>query len=51
MKEKEAQINFDLHPLVLYVEKEDGSFGRTESASYLSSNYLDDYFDVTNQCT
>ena len=45
MKEKEAQINFDLHPLVLYVEKEDGSFGRTESASYLSSNYLDDYFD------
>lgn len=45
MKEKEAQINFDLHPLVLYVEKEDGSYGRTESASYLSSNFLDDYFD------
>jgi len=45
MKEKEAQINFDLHPLVLYVEKEDGSYVRAESASYLSSNYLDDYFD------
>ena len=45
MKEKEAHIDFDLHPLVLYVEKEDGSYGRTESASYISSNYLDDYYD------
>lgn len=45
MKEKEAKIDFDLHPLVLYVEKEDGSYGRTESASYISSNYLDDYYD------
>jgi len=45
MKEKEAQINFDLHPLILYVEKEDGSYARVESASYLSSNFLDDYFD------
>jgi hypothetical protein len=45
MKEKEAQIDFDLHPLVLYVEKEDGSYGRTVSASYLSSNYLDDYYE------
>lgn len=45
MKEKEAQIQFDLHPLILYVEKEDGSYGRTETASYLSSNFLDDYYD------
>ena len=45
MKEKDAQINFDLHPLVLFVEKEDGSYDRTETASYLSSNYLDDYLD------
>ncbi len=45
MKEKEAHIDFDLHPLVLYVEKEDGSYGRIESASFLSSNYLDDYLE------
>jgi hypothetical protein len=45
MKEKEARINFDLHPLVLFVEKEDGSYGRVESASYLASKYLDDYFE------
>lgn len=45
MKEKEAKIKFDRHPLILYVEKEDGSYGRTESASYLSHHYLDDYLD------
>ena len=45
MKEKEAQISFDMHPLVLYVEKEDGTYGRVESASYLSKNYLEDYFE------
>lgn len=45
MKEKEAQIKHDIHPLVLYVEKEDGSYGRVESASFLSKNYLDDYLD------
>lgn len=45
MKEKEAQIKHDIHPLVLYVEKEDGTYGRVESASFLSKNYLDDYLD------
>ena len=45
MKEKEAHIDFDLHPLVLYVEKEDGSYGSKESASYLAGHYLDDYFE------
>lgn len=45
MKEKEAQIQFDLHPLILYVEKEDGTYGRTKTASFLSSNFLDDYYD------
>jgi hypothetical protein len=45
MKEKEATINFDLHPLVLYVEKDDGTYGRIESASFLAEKYLDDYLD------
>jgi len=45
MKEKDAQVKFDLHPLVLYVEKEDGTYGRTVSASYLAGNYLDDYLE------
>jgi AraC-like DNA-binding protein len=45
MKEKDAYTKFDLPPVVLYVEKEDGSYGRIESVSYLTDHYLDDYFD------
>ncbi len=45
MKEKEAYTKLDLPPLVLYVEKEDGSYGCTESVSYLADHYLDDYLD------
>ena len=45
MKEKEAYTKLDLPPMVLYVEKEDGTYGRIESVSYLTDHYLDDYFD------
>ena len=45
MKEKEAYTKLDLPPLVLYVEKVDGSYGRIESVSYLTDHYLDDYLD------
>lgn len=45
MKEKELTIDFNLQPLVLYVEKEDGSYGQIISSSYLAKNYIDDYFN------
>jgi len=45
MKEKEAYTKLDLPPMVLYVEKEDGTYGCVESVSYLTDHYLDDYLD------
>ncbi len=45
MKEKELFVDFKPQQLVLYVEKEDGSYGQVVSGSYLAKNYLDDYFD------
>jgi len=45
MKEKEAYTKLNLPPMVLYVEKEDGTYGRIESVSYLADHYLDDYID------
>lgn len=45
MKEKDLFVDFKQHPLVLYVEKEDGSYGQMVSGSYISKNYLEDYFD------
>jgi len=45
MKEKDAIIDYEPHQLMLYVEKEDGTFGPIITGSYLSKNYIDDYFE------
>jgi len=44
MKEKEGIANCPEQQVILYVEKEDGKFGPIQTGSYLSANYLDDYF-------
>lgn len=43
MKEKDAKVNYDPHQLVLYVEKNDGTYGPLKTGSFLAKNYLDDY--------
>ena len=45
MKEKELFVDFKPQQVVLYVEKEDGSYGQVVTGSFLAKNYLDDYFD------
>lgn len=44
MKEKDAKIDYREHQLVLYVEKKDGTFGPVQTGSYISKNYIDDYW-------
>lgn len=44
MKEKEARVDYREHQLVLYVEKKDGSYGPVRTGSYITKNYLDDYW-------
>lgn len=44
MKEKEARVDYLDHQLVLYVEKKDGSYGPLRTGSYITKNYLDDYW-------
>jgi len=44
MKEIEGIANCPEQQVILYVEKEDGKFGPIQTGSYLSANYLDDYF-------
>jgi len=43
MKEKDAMVDFKKHQVVLYTEKEDHSFGATQTGSYISGMYLDDF--------
>lgn len=44
MKEKDAFVDYEPQQLIMYVEKEDGSFGPIQTGSYISKNYLDDFW-------
>ncbi len=44
MKEKDCRID-NAHQLILYVEKEDNSFGPVQTGSYMVENYLEDLFE------
>lgn len=45
MKEKEGFVDCPSQQLILYVEKEDGTYGPMQTGSYLNKHYLDDYFE------
>lgn len=45
MKEKELYVDYQPQQLIYYVEKDDASYGPLLSGSYLSKNYLDDYYE------
>lgn len=45
MKEADARVDYPAHQMVLYVEKSDGSYGPLQTGSYMSKNYIDDFWD------
>lgn len=44
MKEKDLYVDYKPQQHIYYVEKEDQQYGPIISGSYLSKNYLDDYY-------
>lgn len=44
MKEKEGIVDCPDQQMILYVEKDDGQYGPIQTGSYLTANYLDDFF-------
>jgi hypothetical protein len=46
MKEADARVDFPSHQMLLYVEKSDGSYGPLQTGSYMSKNYIDDFWDT-----
>jgi len=44
MKEKDGYSDCPEQQVILYVEKDDGKYDAMQTGSYLSANYLDDYF-------
>jgi hypothetical protein len=49
MKEKEGFVDCPEQQLILYVEKDDGTYGPMQTGSYLTKNYIDDYFEKRNR--
>ena len=43
MKEKDGYIDCPQQQVILYVEKEDGTYTPIQTGSYITKNYLDDY--------
>lgn len=43
MKEKDGFIDYPDQQMILYVEKEDGTYGPMQTGSYISAHYIDDY--------
>ena len=43
MKEKDGLVDCPEQQVILYVEKEDGTYGPIQTGSYLTKNFLDDY--------
>lgn len=48
MKEKEGFVDCPEQQMIVYVEKEDGRFGPIQTGSFITKNYLDDYFSKRN---
>jgi hypothetical protein len=44
MKELDGINDCPEQQMILYVEKEDGQYGPVQTGSYISANYLDDFF-------
>jgi len=43
MKENDLKIAVNQHPLAMFAEKEDGTYGMVETGSYMVQNYFDDF--------
>lgn len=44
MKENDIKLEINEHPLAMYAEKEDGSYGSIETGSYMIKNYIEDFW-------
>ena len=48
MKESDAKVDYDNHQLLLYVEKDNGDYGPLQTGSFLTRNYVDDFWQKQN---
>lgn len=44
MKEKDLHIEYDTQQIIMFVEKEDGTYGPLQTGAYMVKNYIDDFW-------
>ena len=44
MKEKDVYAEFPEQQVIVYIEKEDGTYDAIQTGSFISANYIDDFF-------
>jgi hypothetical protein len=44
VKEDDVRVDYEPQQLLLYVEKNDGTYGPLQTGGYMAKNYLDDFF-------
>ncbi|MEI6887693.1 MAG: hypothetical protein ACOYM0_06270 [Bacteroidales bacterium] len=44
MKEKDVLAEFPEQQVIVYIEKEDGTYDAIQTGSFISANYIDDFF-------
>jgi hypothetical protein len=47
MKEKDIKVDFREQQIILYAEKEDGSLSPVQTGSYITKNYINDFYEMT----
>jgi len=47
MKEQDLKVDFKEQQIILYAEKEDGSVSPVQTGSYISKNFIGDFYDYT----
>jgi hypothetical protein len=45
MKAQDADFKTDSHQMVLFVEQEDGAYASKQTGSYMTENYMDDFWN------
>jgi hypothetical protein len=49
MKEKDILVDFKDQQVVLYAEKPDNSIGPVQTGSYVTKNYIDEFYNILGQ--
>jgi hypothetical protein len=49
MKEKDVLVDYDAQQFIIYAEKSDGSISPVQTGSYVTKNFIADFYELTSK--